>query len=115
MANITDSSRDVAGPFNPTKFVLTVSDTLTWTPNANQELVMYNITGSPVVVTIDGSLGTTVSIPGTGGATFSVAAGLAVTVPANGFTVVMLDKIPNYLQGVVAVTGGVGIVAFIAK
>lgn len=115
MAAIVDSSRDVAGPFTPTKTILTASDTLTYTPGANQELVLYNITGVAVVVTIDGAGGTTVVVPNTGGTTLSVASGLAVTVPANGFQVVMLDKISAYLNGAVAVTGGVGVIACIIK
>lgn len=114
MSAITDSTR-AAGPFNPTKVILTASDTLVYTPGASQELVMYNITASNVVVTIDGAGGTTIAVPGTGGITVSVAAGLAVTVPANGFTVVELDKIPAYLVGAVAVTGGTGVIACIVK
>jgi hypothetical protein len=115
MAAIVDTDSNVAGPFTATKTILSASDTLTYTPNAGQELVLYNITGVSVVVTIDGSAGTTVTVPGTGGTTLSVASGLAVTVPANGFQVVLLDKISAFLQGTVAVTGGTGVIACILK
>lgn len=109
MANIIVSNKNVAGAFNPTKNTLTAADVLPY--SAGQSLLMYNTTASAVVVTIDGDGGTTVAVPDSGGATFSVAAGLAVTVPANGFTIVNLDTIKAYLKGTVAVTGGVGVVA----
>lgn len=112
MAAIVQTTRG-AGPFNPTKTTLTASDTLTWVNGSAQELVLYNTTASIVNLVIDGAGGTVVPISGTGGATFSVAAGLTVAVPANGFTVVELDKIPAYLQGAVAVTAGTGVVACI--
>lgn len=115
MAAIVDTSKQVAGPFTATKTILTASDTLTYTSGAGQELIMYNITASPVVVTIDGDGGTTVVVPDTGGTTLSVASGLAVTVPANGFEIVQLDKIKAYVAGNVAVTGGVGVIACIIK
>ena len=115
MAAIVDTDSNVAGPFTATKTILTAADTLAYTAGASQELVMYNITASPVVVTIDGSAGTTIVVPNTGGTTLSVASGLAVTVPANGFQVVMLDKVSAYLNGTVAVTGGVGVIACILK
>lgn len=114
MAAISDSSR-AAGAFNPTKTILTASDTLTYTPGSSQELILYNITASAVALVLDGASGTTVTVPGTGGTTLSVVAGLTVTVPANGFTIVELDKIPAYLNGAVAVTNGTGVIACIVK
>lgn len=115
MALIAETSINQAGPFTPTKTVLSAADTLVYTANSGQMLVCYNITGVDVNVTIDGSAGTTVTVPGTGGTTLSVAAGLVVTVPANGFKVVSLDKVSAYAQGTVAVTGGVGVIAAILK
>ncbi len=113
MATLTNTSLSVAGPFTPAKTVLGASDVITYTSGTNQILVMYNITASPVVVTIDGSTGTTVSVPGAGATTVSVAAGLAVTVPADGFQIVRLDTVSAYCQGVVALTGGTGVIAHI--
>ena len=115
MALIAETNTNVAGPFTPTKTILSAADTLVYTADVGQKLEMYNITASPVVVTIDGSAGTTVTVPGTGGTTLSVASGLAVTVPANGFQVVHLDKISAFCQGTVAVTGGVGVIAMLLK
>ena len=115
MAAIGITSKNVLGPFTPTKTILSASDTLTYTSGAGQELILYNITGSPVVVTLDGASGTTVAVPGCGAATLSVAAGLDVTVPANGFQMVRLDTVPAYLVGAVTVTGGVGVIACITN
>lgn len=115
MAAISNTSKNVLGPFTPTKTILSASDTLTYTQGSSQELIMYNITASPVVVTLDGASGTTVAVPGCGATTVSVASGLAVTVPADGFQIVRLDTIPAYLNGVVAVTGGTGVIACITN
>ncbi len=111
MATLTNTSKSVSGPFDPTKTILGASDVLTYTSGQNAELIMYNITASPVVVTIDGSTVTTVAVPGAGATTVSLAAGLAITVPANGFTVVRCDTISAYLSGTIAVTGGTGVIA----
>lgn len=115
MATIINTSKNVAGAFTASKTTLTASDTLTYVPNVNAELIMYNTTGSPVNVTIDGSAGTTVPVPGAGAQTFSVATGLVVAVPANEFVVIRLDTISAYLNGTVAVTGGTGVVAAIIQ
>lgn len=113
MAAIPNASKTGLGPINVAKTALTASDTLTYNANTGQELYMYNTTGTPVVVTIDGNAGTTVPVPGAGATTLSVASGLAVTVPANDFTLVKLDTISAYLKGVVGVTGGTGVSAII--
>lgn len=111
MATISNTSKSVAGPFNPTKTILSAADVLTWTSGQNAELILYNITAAPCVVTIDGSGASTVVVPGAGATTANLAAGLAVTVPADGFTVIRLDTISAYLAGTIAVTGGVGVIA----
>lgn len=118
MAAITNTSKNVLGAFTPVAVALATSgDTLTYVPNAAQELFLTNTSGSDVVVTIDGAGGTTVPVSGAGAATFSVASGLAVTVTANTTAVVRLDTIPSYLQGVVAISAATGVVvkAFIIQ
>lgn len=95
---------------NVTRTTMTASDTLTYTQGAEQILVLYNTTASPVTVTMVGSAATTVSIPGMGGA-INVSAGKTVQVPATGTTVVPLDDYAQYLQGNVTITGGTGLVA----
>ena len=93
MAVVTVTSKNSAAPIAPAGIFLAISgDTLVYTADNGQELYLYNTSASAVIVTIDGSLGTTVAVPGTAGGTLSVAAGLAVTVAANSFATVMLDQ-----------------------
>jgi hypothetical protein len=111
MAAITQSAvAGVNGPVNVTRTTLGASDTLTYSSGTRQMLDLVNTTGSPVVVTITGSTATTISPDGYGG-TISVASGKAITVPANGQTIVNLDTISAYLSGSVTVTGGTGVIA----
>lgn len=113
MATLTPTSvLSRGGPFVPTVTTLTASDTLTYKPQTKQVLLLTNTTASPVVVTIDGDGGTAISPSGYGG-TISVAAGKAITVAANGVQAVKLSDISAFLQGVVAVTGGVGVTAIL--
>lgn len=111
MAVVAVTSKNSLAPVSPASILVgTTGDTLVYTPDTNQELMLYNTSASPVVVTIDGSAGTTVVVPDTAGATLSVAAGLAVTVAANSFAVVALDKAKAFLNGTVAITAATGAV-----
>jgi hypothetical protein len=111
MAVVSATSKQAAAPIAPAAVALATSgDTINYVADQGQELWLYNTSGNDVVVTIDGSLGTTVAVPGAAGLTASVAAGLAVTVVANSFAVVMLDKAKAYLQGSVAITAATGAV-----
>lgn len=111
MAAVPITSKNSAAPIAPAAVSLATSgDTLIYTPDQGQELWLYNSSGSDVIVVCDGSLGTTVTIPGAAGLTASVAAGLSVTVVANSFAVVMLDKAKAYLQGTVAISAATGAV-----
>lgn len=95
----------------PTVTTLTAADTLTYNAAKRQLLLLQNTTGAPVVVTIDGSTGTTIAVGGYG--SVDVSAGKAITVPANGAQFVQLSAISTFLQGTVAVTGGVGVTAML--
>jgi uncharacterized protein YjiK len=99
------------GPAAPTVTTLTASDTLTYNPQKRQLLVLENTTASPVVVTVDGSTGTTQAVPGYG--SVDVSAGKAITVAANGYQYALLSTISAFLSGTVAVTGGVGVKAML--
>lgn len=111
MAVVAVTSKNTAGAVTLASIALATSgDTLVYTPDNGQELILCNTSASPVVVTIDGSDGTTVVVPNAGGATLSVASGLAVTVPANSFSLVPLDKAKAYLQGTVAISAATGAV-----
>lgn len=113
MALIAQTSGVLAGgvPVNVTRTTLTASDTLVYVFGGRQILSLVNGTGSPVVVTLTGSAPLSPTIPGLG--TVSAAGGKAITVPANGVTLVDLDDISAYIAGAaaVAVTGGVGVLA----
>lgn len=100
------------GPSNLTRTTLTAADTLTHVRGSNQSVHLYNTTASPVVVTFAGTAPTTLNPDGYGG-TISTAGGKAITVPANGWTVIELDDMWAYLTGtgVVNVTGGTGVTA----
>lgn len=111
MAVVASTSKNAAGAITPASIALATSgDTLVYVPGQNDELVMYNTSASPVVVTIDGSAGTTVTVTGAAGATLSVASGLAITVAANSFSYLNLDKASAYLQGTVAISAATGAV-----
>jgi len=111
MAAVINTSKSVLGSVTPVQISLATSgDTLTYVPNAAQELILVNTSASPVVVTIDGASGTTIPVPNTGGATFSVAAGYTVSVAASSTSIVMLDTISNFLSGVVAISAATGAV-----
>ncbi len=104
--------KNSAGPVNLTRTTLTASDTLTFQRGADQSLMLYNTTASPVVITMLGTAPTPLSVDGYGG-TIDTSAGKAVTVPASGLTLVELDDIWAFLTGtnVVTLTGGTGVVA----
>jgi len=111
MAVVTSTSKNSAAPITLGSILLALSgDTLVYVPNNGDELVLYNTTATAVPVTIDGSAGTTVSVPGAAGATLSVAAGLVVTVAANSFAYVALDKASAFLNGTVSIVAATGAV-----
>ena len=111
MALVPVTAKNVAGALNLNSITLgTSGDTLTWVPNAGQELHLYNSGGSPCVVTVDGSAGTTITVPNAGDITVSVAAGYPMTVPAGKFTILSLDKVGAFLQGNVSITAATGAV-----
>lgn len=112
MATIAPTSINQGAPFAPVVTTLTASDTLTYKPSTKQLLLLTNTTGTTVTVTIDGAGGTTISPSGYGG-TISVAAGKTISVGANASQAIKLVDISAFLQGVVAVTGGVGVTAIL--
>jgi hypothetical protein len=103
MAAISSINAAVAGAFTAPITTLSASDTITYTPGKKQLLVLTNTTGGSLTATIDGNAGTTVDAPGIG--SVSVAAGLAIVVPAGESRAVVLSTIRHYLQGVVSITG----------
>jgi len=114
MANLTNTSIKAGGVITPTENTLTASDVLTWDGNtAGAILVLRNPTGGALSPTITGS-NASAAVPVAGYGTVSAAAGLAVgSIPAGASRVIPLDSRREYLQGVITITGGTGLVATI--
>lgn len=110
MATLTPTSASVDGYAASTVNTLTAADVIVFNSAKTQLLQFRNTTASPVVITIDGSASTAVKIPNTG-KTFDAPAGLQITVAANGTGSVVLKSISAFMQGTVALTGGVGLEA----
>jgi hypothetical protein len=92
----------------------TLNGTDSFTYKKGDILILRNPTGSPISPTIDGDGSTSVIVPGVG--TINVAAGWAVgSIPANSARVIPLDTRAAYCKGMVAITGGTGLVASILR
>lgn len=115
MPIIASNSLNSPVPVTLTQTTLTASDTLTYNEASSQTLFLQNSTGSPVTVTVDGAGAPTAFAPGGIGKTLDLSAGLPIVVPANGAVAVQLRNIKRYLAGVIAVTGGVGVTAWIVE
>lgn len=103
MAAITSINAAQAGAFAAPISTLSADDTITFDAGKKQLLVLTNTTGGALTATIDGDGGTTVQVPGLG--SVSVAAGLAIAVPAGESRAVVLGTISAYCKGVVHITG----------
>lgn len=114
MGTIVTANLNAVAPVTIPATTLTASDTFTYSPGKLQTLFLTNTTASPVTVTIDGD-GATTFAPGGIGKAIDLTAGLAIIVPANGLVAVQLRNIQHYLAGVIAVTGGVGVEAWITE
>lgn len=87
---------------------------LTYKPGQNQILILRNPTAGALSPVIDGSAGTTVDKPGL--STISVAAGYpAFAIAVGAVRAIPLDTISDYLQGVVDITAGTGLVAILLE
>lgn len=109
MAAIASIEGSVSGPFTATGTVLGADDTISYDAKRKQLLVLTNTTGGALTATLDGAAGTSVAVPGVG--SVSVAAGLAIAVPAGQSRAVVLSTVSAYCQGVVHLTGGAGLTA----
>lgn len=108
MANIVSTTLQGLGVRLVTRTTLTASDTFTYNQGREAVLILDNITAGALTVNIDGAGGTTVPVPGIGDV--SVASGLSTgSIAAGACVAIPLDTVFQYLQGVIAVTGGTGI------
>lgn len=114
MAVIALTSMGGAGAREVTVTTLGASDTLTYNASRNPVLVLNNVSGGALTPNIDGAAGTTVPVAGIGNV--SVATGYTTPSIADGEVfAIPLKSISAYLQGVVTVTGGTGIEAYILE
>ena len=110
MATIVPTSVQGSGVRVVTRTTLTASDTFVYNDSAKAVLILDNVTGGALTVTIDGADGTTVPVQGIG--SVSVAAGYSTgSIAASACVAIPLDSIDQYLKGVITVTGGTGIKA----
>lgn len=115
MATITESLGTGLGAVALTQTTLTgTSDTFTYREGTGQILILRNDTAGALSPVIDGAGGTTVNAPGLG--VVSVASGYSVGSIAAGAAVsIPLDSISKYLQGVITITSGTGLVASLLR
>ena len=115
MAVIGSTTLTGGGVRAVTRTVLSASDTLPFSAGFGAVLVLLNTTGGALTPIIDGADGTTISFPGV--PVVSVASGYAVgSIPATtGAVAIPLDTISGYLQGVVTITGGTGLIALLLQ
>lgn len=90
------------------------TDSLVYDESKTQVLVLQNATAGALTPVIDGAGGTTVNAPGVG--SVDVSAGYSVgSIAAGAQKAIVLSTISAYLQGVIAITGGTGIVAMLLE
>ena len=97
---------DVTLPFvnAATPISVSAADTIPFNPAKTQILLMYNGTGATITPVIDGDAGTTVAVNGIGNV--SVSGGLSIPIATNSGVFVRLSSISEYCKGVVNITGG---------
>lgn len=111
MATIVATNANVAGVAAVTETTLTGTlDTFTYRSGVNQTLVLRNATVGALTPVIDGAGATTIAITGVG--TIDLSAGFSVgSIAAGAVKSIRTESIGQYLAGVIAITGGTGLVA----
>lgn len=108
MAAIIATPLTGAVPYAVSETTLGASDTLTYKPGAL--LVLRNPTAGALSPVIDGADASTVNARGIG--TIDISGGFAVgSIAAGDAVAIRLDKISEYLVGIITITGGTGLVA----
>lgn len=110
MATIVATDVNYSGVKAVTETTLTGTlDTFTYRSGVNQTLVFRNATAGALTPVIDGAGATTIAITGVG--TIDLSAGFAVgSIAAGAVKSIRTDSIKEYLAGVIAITGGTGLV-----
>lgn len=116
MAAITATSMAGPGVRTLAETTLSASDTLAYDPGVTGSiLVLRNPTGGALSPVITGNAASA-AILVSGYGNVSAAGGLAVgSIPAGGARAIPLDSVARYLDGVVTITGGAGLVAAFLK
>jgi len=111
MATIGATNVNAAGTVAVTETTLTGTlDTFTYRSGVNQTLVLRNATAGALTPVIDGAGATTIAINGVG--TIDLTAGYSVgSIAAAAVKSIRTESIKEYLSGVIAITGGTGLVA----
>lgn len=111
MATIAATSLSGPGERLVTETTLTgTADTFTYVQSARQILVLRNPTAGAITPVIDGDGASSVVRDGVG--TIDVSGGYSVgAIAAGAVLAIPLDTISSYLQGVISITGGTGLVA----
>lgn len=82
--------------------------------NTKQDLVLFNKSGSAVVVTLRGSGATTATTKGLAGVAIDLSVGLPISVPAGQFVTLMLDNAVLFLKGDITLTASANGAVFAA-
>lgn len=115
MATITATNVNAAGTVAVTETTLTGTlDTFTYRTGVNQTLILRNATAGALTPIIDGAGATTIAVDGVG--TIDLTAGYSVgSIAAGAVKSIRTESIGRYLQGVIAITGGTGLVAVLTE
>lgn len=93
-----------------TETTLNGTDSFVYTEGKSRYLILRNPTGGAISPTIDGDGAVSEYLPGTG--TIVTSGGLTVgSIPAGSVRTVNLQTRKSYLKGIIAITGGTGLVA----
>lgn len=103
MAAIASIDASQNGVFTAAITVLSADDTITFNKNKKQLLILRNTTAGSLTAILDGSTGTTVSVPGLG--VVDVSTGLSIVLAAGVSKAVVLSSVSAYCSGVVHITG----------
>lgn len=104
MAVIVPTSTQGSGQRAANVTTLGASDTLVYNPTKNPVLLLNNVSGGPLTVSILGDASTTTGCPGVGDVDVSVAP-VFTSVGAGDSVAIPLNSIGAYLDGIVTVTG----------
>lgn len=111
MATLNPTSLAPGGLITPTELTLTASDVIAWNANKpNAVLVLRNPTAGAVSPTITGSLAST-AIPVKGYGNVSAASLALGSIAAGVSRYIPMDSRREFMQGVVTITGGTGLIA----